>query len=112
MAFLIYCDNKGCGKDQEPLLDVLSDEVYCVECGKTIKSVTSFAKKQMKTLGQIRRDEKKQQAFAVKCNVCKKESPPTVEKNGMIVCSLCKNELIDLPKPFAQVIKNHFRAQK
>ena len=109
--FLIYCDNKGCGKDQEPLLDVLTNEVHCVECGKTISSVTSFAKAQMKSLGQVKRNDNKGQAFAVKCSSCKKEAPPTVigEK---IHCSICKIEMKDISAPFVQMIKMNTKAQK
>jgi len=109
--FLICCDNKGCGKDQEPLLDVLTNDVHCSECGKVIKSVTSFAKAQMKSLGQVKRDEKKGQAFAVKCSSCKKESPATVVA-GKIHCGICKIEMKDLSAPFVQMIKMNTKVQK
>lgn len=112
MGFLIYCDNKKCGKDQEPLLDVESNEVICIHCQQAIKSVTHFTKVQMKALGQVKRNEKKQQAFAVKCSTCKKESPPVLEKDNTIHCGLCAAHLKDLPAPFAQVIRNYFKAQK
>lgn len=112
MGFLVYCDNKGCGKDQEPTLDVHSNEVYCSECGKTIKSITDFAKRQMKVLGQIKRESKKQQAFSVKCGVCKKENPPKINQSNEIVCSFCDAVLSDLPKPFQQVIRNFIKSQR
>lgn len=112
MGFLIYCDNKGCGKDQEPVLDIETDQVLCSECGKAIKSVTQFAKNTMKTLGQIKRQGKKQQAFAVKCLKCNKENPPKINEENQIVCGFCNAELSHLPKPFQQVIRNFFKAQK
>lgn len=112
MGFLVYCDNKGCGKDQEPVLDVNTGEVFCTECGKTIKTVTEFAKRQMKALGQVKRAVKKQQAFSVKCNACNRENPPKIGEKNKIVCSFCDAELTDLPKPFQQVIRNFIRAQR
>ena len=112
MGFLIYCDNKGCGKDQEPVLDPTTGDVYCTECGKVIKSVTEFAKRQMKSMGQVKRDSKKQQAFSVKCQTCKKENPPKIDDKNKIVCSFCDSELTDLPKPFQQVIRNFIRSQR
>ena len=54
MGFLVYCNNKGCGKEQEPLLDVSDNEAYCSECGGKV-NVTVFAKSQMKALGQVKR---------------------------------------------------------
>lgn len=112
MGFLIYCDNKGCGKDQEPVLDVETGEVMCTECGKSIKNVTEFTKKTMRSLGQIKRSERKQQAFSVKCTSCNKENPPKINEKNLIVCSFCNNELKQIPKPFQQVIRNFFRSQK
>lgn len=109
---LIYCNQKGCGKDQEPKLDITTNEVICSECGKSITNVTEFAKKTMKTLGQIKRHEKKQQAFSVKCNTCNKENPPKINEKKLIVCSLCDQELTHIPKPFQQVIRNFFTTQK
>jgi ribosomal protein L34E len=109
---LIYCNNKGCGKSSEATLDVVSGEVHCAECGKVVSNITEFAKKTMKTLGQIKRDDKKQQAFSVKCDDCRKENPPKINEKNIIVCSSCGNELKTLPKPFQQVIRNFFRSQK
>ena len=112
MGFLIYCDNKGCGKDQEPVIDVKTDQVFCTECGKEIKSITVFAKKTMKSLGQIKRAAKKQQAFSIKCKACNKENPPKIDDKNKIVCGACNSELTDIPKPFQQVIRNYFKAQR
>ena len=113
MGFLMHCDNKGCGKDQEPLLDTQTNEVYCVECNRVINSVTHFAKVQMKTLGQIKRDEKQRQAFAVECASCKKKSAPVLTKEDRVQCSLCHTDITEkIAKPFLQVIKNYFKAQK
>ncbi len=107
MPFMIYCNNKGCGKNTEPLLNIETNEAECVECGAIINSVTSFAKTQMKTMGQIKRDDKKQQAFSVQCKFCKKSVLPEV--NGKIVlCSLCKNEL-NISIHYANLIKDKLK---
>jgi rRNA maturation endonuclease Nob1 len=66
----------------------------------------------MRTLGQIKRETKKQMAFSVKCAACKKENPPKIDDENKIACGACGNELTDLPKPFQQVIRNFFRAQR
>jgi uncharacterized Zn finger protein (UPF0148 family) len=112
MGFLVYCDNKGCGKDQEPLLDLETNEVVCRECSKPIKSVTPFAKAQMKALGQIKRQTQRQEAFSVKCATCQKQGQPKLNEQGQIICSFCRKEMTEIPKPFQQVIKTNLRAQK
>lgn len=110
--FLIYCDNKGCGKDNEPTLDLSTNQVMCSECGKEIKSVTLFTKNQMKAIGQIKRAEKKQQAFAVKCQGCNRMAAPKIAADSKIMCSMCGAHLTNLPKPFEQVIRDHIKAQR
>jgi uncharacterized Zn finger protein (UPF0148 family) len=108
MGFRTYCDNKGCGKDQEPLLNLDTNEVECTECRKEIKSITSFAKSQMKNLGQIKRIEKSQQAFSVQCNFCNKSSPPKINKDGQVICSVCEKHLNNLSAPYVNLIKQKF----
>jgi hypothetical protein len=108
MGFRIFCDNKGCGKDNEPVLDKDTGSVLCTECGKEIKSITDFAKRQMVALGQIRRTEKKRQAWAVKCDSCKKEAQPKLENNKLI-CSACNKELTNIAKPFMEILKQNLR---
>lgn|SRR5690554_2407285 len=108
MGFRIYCDNKGCRKEQEPLLNIETNEVECTECGKDIKSVSYFIKVQMKSLGQVKKDEKRSQAFATKCKFCSKTAPPVV-KSDKIHCSLCDEHLDYLSAPFANVIKQNIK---
>lgn len=115
MGFLVYCDNKSCKKEMEPVLDKNTKEVFCTECGKTINSVTEFAKNQMVSLGQVKRSDKKQQAFSVKCEACQKESPPKLVKDGSntkLVCPMCEVELTNLSAPYANMVKQVLGAQR
>lgn len=105
MAFVIFCDNKGCKKpEQEPLLDVATNKVYCSECGGEIKSVTTFAKASMRGMGQVKREAKSQQAFSVKCNGCSKTNQPLLKKT-LLLCPNCGREHDGIPKTYAHAIK-------
>ncbi len=108
--FLIYCNQKGCGKNQEPLLNLETDEVICRECNKAITNVTPFSKAQMKSLGQIKRKESKQESFAVKCVKCSGHGKPLLDKQRKIICSFCKEEMTELSKPYQQMIKNNIKS--
>ena len=123
MPFWTFCDNKGCRKEMTPVIDKNTNEVFCTECGQTINSLTEFAKRQMVTLGQVRRAEKRKQAWSVKCESCQKEGPPVLNKDGeknekgllvgdKLLCSYCKVELTNLNKPFAQIILTNLKAQR
>lgn len=104
MPFLMFCDNKGCGKDQEPLLDLSDDQVYCTNCGNAIKQVTPFAKTQMRALGQIKRTKKAQSAFAIACEDCKTVSQPILQ-NEKLACPHCKKVYEKLDAPRVHAIK-------
>jgi ribosomal protein L34E len=103
--FRIYCDNKGCGKDMEPLLNVNTGDVECTECGRAIKSITSFTKSQMKAIGQVKRDEKVKQAFSVQCRSCMKESAPKLGSKKEIRCSICDSHLDYLSAPYTHAVR-------
>lgn len=107
MGFSIQCDNKGCGKYQEPKLNLETNDVECADCGQPIKSVTSFAKNQMKSLGQIKRAEQTQQAFSVQCANCKKSAPPVLSGKD-ILCAICKKEL-SVSAPYAAILREKFK---
>ena len=122
MGFTTFCDNKGCGKQIEPLLDKETNDVICTECGKPINSITEFAKRQMVSLGQIRRATPKKQAWSVKCEGCKKEGPPKLNKAGEVdkhnkpvvklLCQYCDSELANINRPFAEIIKTNLLSQR
>lgn len=104
MAFVIFCDQKGCGKENEPLLDVESDSVICSLCGKVIESVTSFTKVSMRSMGQIKRVNKVQIVFPVTCAHCTKIGQPKLVKNNL-VCAFCTKIHEHLAGPYAHAIK-------
>ena len=105
MGFLITCDNKGCFESMEPLLDKNTDRVFCTACGKEMKSVTYFAKVQMKSMGQTLNSQKTSQAFSVRCNFCGSVGQPIVAADGKILCSACKSHMDYLSAPFAHTIR-------
>ncbi|HLG28222.1 MAG TPA: hypothetical protein VI423_10590 [Paenisporosarcina sp.] len=108
--FVICCDNKKCGKSQEPLLDKVTNEVFCSECGSVITNVTEFAKNSMRSLSQFKRTTKTQQAFAVKCNGCNKTAQPKLSKTTAamtLVCPHCGREHDGLQAPYAHAIKQY-----
>lgn len=105
MPIRIVCDNKGCFQDSEALLDTSTNEVYCSKCNKVIKSATEFAKKQLKTFGQILKNVKDNKAFSVQCKACGRVAQPLLEK-GRIICSGCKKDITDtLSAPMAHGIR-------
>jgi ribosomal protein L34E len=103
MPFLMNCNNKGCGKYQQPALDLKSNEVICTECGKIIAGVSHFTKTQMKSLGQTVKPPKP--AYSVRCEKCKQESLPKLE-NNKLVCAGCNVELKNISRPFEILIRN------
>ena len=109
MPFTIFCNNKGCGKEQQPYLDVASMNVHCAECGKVIPEVTIFAKNQMKAMGQVKKVQQVQQAFAVECQQCKRQAQPKLAQNKL-VCPHCSKEHDELEKPYAYAIKQYLIA--
>lgn len=106
MGFIMYCDNKKCGKSQEPYLDKETDEVFCSECGNTITNVTQFAKNSMRGMSQFKKTVKAQQAFTVKCEGCSKMSQPKLHKNTLI-CPHCGKEHKTIQAPMAHAIKQY-----
>lgn len=114
-----YKDENGkpvrCRKEMEVTIDKVTGEVYC-ECGNKMKDqnrITEFAKRQMISMGQVRKSEKKNKAFSVKCKDCEKEGPPVLSKEGgKLLCTYCDKELTNLNKPFAQMLKQTLTSQR
>src|SRR5882724_11179121 len=110
-CFRTYCTNVGCKKEMEPVLDKTDNKIYCTACSKEITGVTDFMKRQLETLGQIRKDEKPQQAFSVKCNACQKSNPPKL-KDGELFCSNCDVAMKNLAPQFVLAIKEFLGEKK
>lgn len=106
--FRVSCTNKGCNKEMIPLLNTETNEVECTECGKpTI--VTDFAKNSMKSMGQIKRVEKSQQAFSVECKKCKKVMTPKIDKNKALACVNCSTVFDNISAPFENLIRSKIK---
>src|SRR5258708_23473920 len=108
MSISLNCNNKNCGKYQEPLLNIKSNEVYCSICDQIIQGVSHFTKIQLKTLGQLRRPEKT--AFSIRCNKCKTEALPKLENNKLL-CSGCVISA-NISKPFEILIRKAIKEGK
>lgn len=108
MGFLIQCDNKKCREFQEPFLDKETDNVHCSRCNGIIDYVSIFTKRQMRAMGQIKRESVPKQAFSVKCESCEKIMCPKLkEEEGQkvkLLCSSCGNEHSQLSAPYAQTV--------
>lgn len=110
MGFLIYCNNKGCGKSQEPLLDKISNDVYCTECGEVIDNVTVFTKNAMRGMGQIKRDDGKAKlAFAIKCDTCGHKEQPKLA-NNQLACKKCDHLYENLSPPYIHAVKQWLKS--
>ena len=103
MPFQTFYDNVGCKKEQTPLLDVDTNKVVCGECNRPISTITDFAKRQMKSLGQIVRKKKTQSAYVVKCPKCSVENTPKISGDEL-VCASCSSKL-NLSKTFERLVR-------
>lgn len=102
MAFMMSCNNKGCGKHQTPTLNLKDNEVYCSECGNVIANVSHFTKTQMKSLGQTKKPPRS--AYAIRCEKCRQEGLPAIN-NNQLVCSSCSIVLKNISRPFEILIR-------
>jgi predicted RNA-binding Zn-ribbon protein involved in translation (DUF1610 family) len=103
MAFMMNCDNKGCGKYMAPTLNKADNQVYCSECGKIISIANHFTKSQLSALGQTKKQAKS--AYGVRCVKCKIEALPKLD-NTKLVCPQCGIEHTNISKPFEILIRN------
>lgn len=102
MGFLINCDNKGCGQAQEPFLDLTTDEVICSACQGAIKNITSFTKRQLKSMGQTLKTKK--EAGSILCGVCKLQALPK-ESGSQLLCPKCQNLHQNIPRAYEVVVR-------
>ena len=107
MAFSLPCTNKGCGKIQNPYLDITDNKVYCSECDKEIPGITPIVKNQMKMNKQFRQRQPK--PFGVKCPTCGRDDRPKLMSNGDILCAGCSKPLDHLSEPFKIMLRDRLR---
>lgn len=112
MPFLTYCTNKGCRAEQQPLLNIDTNEVLCSVCGGSINSLTNFAKSQLKSLGQTTKNaQSSKQTYSVKCGLCKKDARPVLRDDKLICCG-CNKELTSISGPFSTLLKAALKGSK
>jgi len=104
MAFRTFCNNKGCLKEMEPALDKETNQVFCTECDGEITTVDDFMKRQMVSLGQVRKVKIKKSPYSVSCPECKKQGTPKLIGDAAF-CLFCEHEL-NLSGPFIQLLKS------
>jgi hypothetical protein len=99
---LIRCIAKGCNQLTEAKLNEKTDEVICMECGAVIPNVTIAAKRALKDMRQIVRENVKK-AFQQFCPTCG-DMRDLVLKEGRACCSVCSIEIKVTPA-FLQALK-------
>lgn len=101
--FMTNCNNKGCGKFQEPYLDPKSNQVFCSLCNKEIQNISNFTKNQMKASKQFKK--KQSTSFALTCKFCNLEARPILQKDDLI-CSNCKKLFSNVSPIFKNMLKD------
>ncbi len=97
---LIMCNNKGCMKSSNALLNTDTMEVICQECGNPITNISNSMKRALKNFGQIVRASEKK-AFMVNCHNCNANRELVLDQNNKTVCKVCHNQI---------AVHNAFRA--
>lgn len=106
--FMIYCDNRGCGRQTAALLDPDDGKAYCADCDRPITAITSIAKNQLKSFKQIRR---KKETYAFKCGQCGIEARPAL-LNDKLVCPRCKTPSTGISKPFETLVRDAIKGDE
>ncbi len=88
---LITCNNRGCLKSSDALLDVKTDKVICGECKREITNVSVMMKKTLKSFGQIIRETKK--AFMLACKSCNANREIVLDQKGNTLCKTCHSPI-------------------
>ena len=84
---LVICNNKKCLQISNALLNSKTQEVLCVECGKSITNISATMKRILKSFGQIVRTERK--PFMLKCPSCKVNREVVMDQNNDTLCKNC-----------------------
>jgi ribosomal protein L34E len=89
---LINCNNKGCMKSSNALLDEETLEVICQECGKPIYGIAEAMKRTLKSFGQVVRTNERK-AFTLACRNCRANREVVLDQDGNTICKVCHNEI-------------------
>ena len=109
---LINCDNRGCLKSSNALLNVETLEVICGECGKAIKGISEPMKRTLKSFGQILRNEEKK-AFMMACKSCNANREVVLDHENNTVCRVCNKEIkVHAAMKRLQIFKKHILTSK
>lgn len=100
---LITCNNKGCLKGSNALLDTKTNEVMCQECNRPITNISDAMKRSLKSFGQIVRTSAKK-AFMVHCRKCNANREIVLNKNNATVCKDCHSAVV-VHAAFRQALK-------
>lgn len=106
---LIWCSNKGCGKNSEATLDKGDNEVYCAECDQIITGISSFTKATLKSLGQTKKATK--EAYGIKCQKCNNEQLPKVNAKNELVCKKCDG-VLSVGKMFDPLVRKAIKEKE
>lgn len=112
MEFRTFCDNKGCMKENRPVVDKETLIAYCTECNKPMNNISIFMRRQMVSYNQVKTNVKKKVAWSVHCPNCSKDNAPDIDLKDQLICVECKTPLTNLTKPFAQMILTNLKARR
>lgn len=90
MSYYMFCTNKGCHKEMEPVLDLETDKCYCSQCSNEVE-INHFTKTTLRTLGQIKRAPEIKDSLSLTCEKCKHQARPKVSKDKLL-CQKCEQE--------------------
>ena len=102
---LLSCTNKGCYSQDNHLLDLDTNTVLCVECGKEV-AVSKPTLGILKTMGQVKRSVKS--GIQSVCKACKSTDNPVLKKlNGKVYYAVCRKcgEKLDMHPSFVEAMK-------
>jgi hypothetical protein len=101
---LIACTNKGCLKSTEAKLDRKTNEVICMECGKSVINLTEQIKRALVAFGQFLRSVERK-PFQVQCKTCAAQRDINLV-NDVAHCVTCGTEL-RMSVTFLNAFKQH-----
>jgi NMD protein affecting ribosome stability and mRNA decay len=102
---LLSCTNKGCYAQDNHLLDLTTNKVLCVDCGKEVV-VSKPTLGILKSMGQVKRSVRS--GIQSICKACKTQDNPVLKKlNGKVMIAACRKcgEKLDMHPSFIEAMK-------